>query len=229
MRTTSPSSLLLASLDAARRQLAIHGEALLGRTLAAAASAREAIARVPGCAVVGEDLVGMPGVAGWDPLRIVIDVRATGCTGYELAAAMRASFDVQVELATQATVVLVLGVDQPTDPLERFTHDFAAIVARVARPGETGALSRSPAALRNEVAVTPREAFLGETEVIAVDDADGRISAEAIAGYPPGIPALLPGERITTELVAYLRELTAAGARMHGASDPAFRSITVLR
>jgi arginine decarboxylase len=229
LRTTSPSSLLLASLDAARRQLAIHGEALLDRTLAAAGRARAAIDAVEGCAVVGEDLLGMPGVAGWDPLRIVIDVRATGCTGYDVATALRASFDVQVELATQATIVLVLGLDQPLDALERFTHDLASTVARIARPGAQSALARSPAALRNEIAASPREAFLGETEVVPVDAAGGRISAESIAGYPPGIPALLPGERITAELVAYLRELTAQGARLHGASDAAFRTVTVLR
>jgi arginine decarboxylase len=64
---------------------------------------------------------------------------------------------------------------------------------------------------------------------VALDDALGRISCEAIAGYPPGIPALLPGERIRAEVVAYLRELAAAGARLHGASDPAFETITVLR
>ena len=68
----------------------------------------------------------------------------------------------------------------------------------------------------------PREAFLGESERVAVQDAVGRITCEAIAGYPPGVPALLPGERITEETVAYLRELAAAGARLHGASDPAF-------
>ena len=178
---------------------------------------------------MGEDLVGAPGVAGWDPLRLVIDVRGTGCTGYEVASALRASFDVQVELATQATLVLVLGLDQPVDALDRFTHDLASTIARIARPGETTAIARSPSALVNEVVVPPREAFLGETEVVLVDAADGRVSAEAIAGYPPGIPALLPGERITAELVTYLRDLTAAGARLHGASDPAFRTITVLR
>ena len=69
----------------------------------------------------------------------------------------------------------------------------------------------------------PRDAFLGEAEVVAVDDAVGRVSAESIAGYPPGIPALLPGERITAELVEYLRELKDSGARLHGASDPDFR------
>jgi lysine decarboxylase len=61
-----------------------------------------------------------------------------------------------------------------------------------------------------------------------VDDAVGRISCESIAGYPPGIPALLPGERITEEVVAYLRELHETGARLHGASDPAFRTVNVM-
>ena len=80
----------------------------------------------------------------------------------------------------------------------------------------------------NEVVVPPRDAFLGDAEAVGVDDAPGRISAEAIAGYPPGIPALLPGERITGEVIAYLRELRDAGARLHGASDPSFTTITVL-
>ena len=78
------------------------------------------------------------------------------------------------------------------------------------------------------MAVPPREAFLGEAEVVPADAAVGRVSCESIAGYPPGIPALLPGERITAETVAYLRELVASGARLHGASDPELATLTVL-
>ena len=230
VRSTSPSSLLLASLDAARRQLAVHGQALLAGTLAAAAHARAAIDAVPGCAVVGERLVGRPGVAAWDPLRIVIDVRGTGRSGYEVAAALRAGSDIHLELATHATLVLVLGLHEQPEALERFVHDLGATLAEIAQPIEPARapLVRAPA-LGQELAVAPRDAFLGETEVVPVDAALGRISCEAIAGYPPGIPALLPGERIRAEVVAYLRELAAAGARLHGASDPAFEMITVLQ
>jgi arginine decarboxylase len=230
VRSTSPSSLLLASLDAARRQLAVHAQALLTQTLAAAAEARAAIDAVPGCKVVGEQLVGQPGVVASDPLRLVIDVRGTGCSGYEVAAALRAGSDIHLELATHATLVLVLGLHEPPEALARFVHDLGATIAEIARPVEPAqaAVVRAPV-LGHALAVAPRDAFLGATEVVAVDAALGRVSCEAIAGYPPGIPALLPGERIGAEVVAYLRELAAAGARLHGASDPAFETITVLR
>jgi lysine decarboxylase len=76
--------------------------------------------------------------------------------------------------------------------------------------------------------VSPRDAFLGTSDVVPLDDAVGRISSESIAGYPPGIPALLPGERITAETAAYLRELVASGARLHGAADPTIATIHVL-
>jgi arginine decarboxylase len=83
-------------------------------------------------------------------------------------------------------------------------------------------------ALGHETAVSPRDAFLGRSEAVPVDQAVGRISTEAIAGYPPGVPTLLPGERVTAEVVAYLRALTGAGARLHGAADPSFTTLRVL-
>jgi arginine/lysine/ornithine decarboxylase len=86
----------------------------------------------------------------------------------------------------------------------------------------------APAGGDGETAVTPREAFLGAGESVPVAHAIGRISCEAIAGYPPGVPALLPGERVTAEVVDYLRELNAAGARLHGAADPSFATVRVL-
>jgi lysine decarboxylase len=228
LRSTSPSALLMASLDAARRQLAVHGEALLERTIQASMRARAAIDQVPGCVALGGDMVGRPGIAGWDPLRIVIDVRGTGCTGYELAADLRGYYDTYVELATHATLVLVLGIGEPVQQLERVAHDFAETVRRIGRPGAGPALSRPPASLEHDIALSPREAFLGASEAVAVDDSVGRISCESIAGYPPGVPALLPGERITAEVIDYLRALTAAGARLHGAADPSFATVRVL-
>ena len=229
VRSTSQSALLLGSLDAARRQMAVHGETLISRTLRAAIPLREAIDALPGCHVVGSELVGSAGVHAWDPLRVVIDVRGTGRTGYEVYTALRTAYDAQLELATHATVVLVLGVAQPVEDLDRFAYDFAEIVERISIAGSSDALSRAPAALHNEVAMSPRDAFLGRSETVPIDEAEGRVSAETIAGYPPGIPALLPGERVTREAIDYLRELVAAGARLHGASDPEFETLFVVR
>jgi arginine decarboxylase len=228
LRSTSPSSLLMASLDAARRQLALHGEQLLHETLTGIARAREKLAAVEGVALVDHEFVGRPGVAGYDPLRIVLDVRATGVTGYEMADALRRSYDAQVELATQATLVLVVGLGEPPQTLERVAGDVEEVARRLSAPGATAPIVRPPSTLHNPMAVPPRDAFLGEAEEVHADEAIGRVSCEAIAGYPPGIPALLPGERISAETIAYLRELVAAGARLHGASDPSLERVTVL-
>src|SRR5919202_901604 len=207
LRTTSPSSLLLSSLDSARRQLVLHGEQLLHETLQAIGVAREKLETIDGIALVDASLVGHMGVAAYDPLRIVVDVRGTGRTGYEIADALRRSYDVHLELPTQATIVFVIGLAEPVAALRRLAGDIEEVVKRVARPGTTAAIVGPTTTLRNEMAVPPREAFLGDAQVVAVDAAIGRISCESIA---------------------YLRELADSGARLHGASDPAFRTINVL-
>jgi lysine decarboxylase len=229
VRSTSPSGLLNASLDAARRQLAVHGEAILHATIAAVHRTRARLDQVPGVRVVGDDLVGTPGVVAWDPMRIVLDVRGTGRTGFDVADALRQAYDVHPELATHATVVLVIGAGELPEALERVAGDIDETCKRIARPGQaTEALSSRGAILSSEMVVAPRDAFLGESEDLPVEEAVGRISCESIAGYPPGIPTLLPGERLTAETVSYLQELVAGGGRLHGASDPAFRRINVL-
>ena len=117
--------------------------------------------------------------------------------------------------------ILVSDIDQPVitaaskTPFESTRRVF--VIERVDELGDESA---------NRML---KSMILGAAESVPVDEAVGRVSAESIAGYPPGIPALLPGERVTAEVVAYLRELSAAGARLHGAADPAFRTVDVLR
>ncbi len=228
LRTTSPSSLLMASLDSARRQLAMHGEQLLHETLEAIRVAREKLHTIEGLALVDAAMIGRMGVAGYDPLRIVLDVRNTGRTGYEIAEELRHCYDVHVELPMQATVVLVVGLVESAATLLRVAGDIEEVVKRLRVPQAIAPIVPPAASLGYEVAVPPREAFLGKAEQVAVDNAAGRISCESIASYPPGVPALLPGERISVDTIEYLRALADSGARLHGASDPAFRTINVL-
>ncbi|HWD65978.1 MAG TPA: aminotransferase class I/II-fold pyridoxal phosphate-dependent enzyme [Solirubrobacteraceae bacterium] len=229
LRTTSPSSLLLASLDGARRQLALHGEQLLHEALEAIAVARAKLETIEGIRLVDASLVGRSGIAAYDPMRIVLDVRGTGCTGYEVSDALRRSYDVHVELPTQSTIVLIVGLADTARALRRLAGDIEETVKRIAKPGETAAIVGPARMLIGHMAVSPRAAFLGEAEVVPVAEAEGRISCESIASYPPGVPQLLPGEQITREIVAHLSRLAETGARLHGASDPRFRTINVLR
>jgi arginine decarboxylase len=229
LRSTSPSSLLLLSLDGARRQLVLHGEQLLHETLEAIEVARAKLRTIDGIALVDSSLIGRMGVAGYDPLRMVLDVRGTGRTGYEISDELRRSYDVHAELPMQATIVFVVGLRESVAALRRLAGDVEEVVKRIAEPGATAPIMPPAAALHNEMAVSPRDAFLGPAEQVPVATAVGRISCESIASYPPGVPALLPGERISAEVVDYLRELATAGARLHGASDPKFETINVLR
>ena len=228
LRSTSPSSLLLASLDGARRQLALHGEQLLHETLEAIGVARAKLETIDAIALVDASLVGRMGVAGYDPLRIVLDVRGTGRTGYEIADALRRSYDVHAELPMQATIVFVVGLGESAAALRRLAGDIDEVVKRLSEPGATAPIIPPATSLGYEVVVAPRDAFLGAAEQVAVDAAVGRISCESIASYPPGVPALLPGERVSGATIAYLRQLAASGARLHGASDPEFQTINVL-
>ncbi len=231
VRSTSPSSLLLASLDGARRQLVTRGHELIGDTLRRGAAVRERIAQIPGCAVVPGPGGHWPGVVAWDPMRIVIDLRESGHSGHAVAAHLRrhpvgvARGPVQVELATHATTVIVLGIHEPSAPLEAFPDQLEALLLELGDDRPPAPVARAPQLHEGEPALTPRAAWVAGSRPVPVDQAVGLISAEAIAGYPPGIPALLPGERITAEVIDHLRELTGVGVRLHGASDPQLRTI----
>ena len=155
-----------------------------------------------------------PGVAGWDPLRIVIDVRGTGCTRLRgrRRAARRPTTSTSSSPRTRRSCSCSASASRAERARALRPRLRARPCARIERPGDAAALVRaSGRAASTRSSSPPREAFLGAPEVVAVDDAVGRVSAESIAGYPPGIPALLPGERITAEVVAYLRELRAVG------------------
>ena len=230
VETTSPSGLLSGSLDAARRQAAVHGAELLGETLAAVAATGEAIEQIPGLTVLGESMVGRPGVAGWDPLRMAIDVRGTGSTGYRLAKAAFYASNVDLELYSENVVVAIFGLGEPAAPAgERLVAGLRKAVAEIeAEPGPPDE-KLAPPPPWGELVMTPREAFLGPQEVIPFDAAAGRIAAEGLAAYPPGIPNVLPGERLTAETLDYIRESVAHGGYVRGGSDRELKTLRVAR
>ena len=227
VETTSPSGLLTGSLDAARRQAAVHGVELLGETLAAIERTRKAIVEIPGLAVLDESMVGRPGIAGLDPLRLSIDVRGTGSTGYRLAKKIFYSQGIDLELYSENVVVAIFGLAEPAATGERLVAAMRAAVGELeAEPGPVQE-KLAPPPPWGELVMTPREAYLGPQEVIPFEDAAGRIAAEGLAAYPPGIPNVLPGERLTAETLAYIRESIAHGGYVRGGSDRELKTLRV--
>jgi lysine decarboxylase len=227
VESTSPSALLGGSLDAARRHAAADGGALLEETLAALVDAREAVREIPGLDVIDERLAGAPGVHGYDPLRLVVDVRGTGHGGYELARRLRELDDVNLELAGQNVVVAVFGMGEDARPaVERLLAGLRHTVGELP-PAVPSGVGFAPPPPWGELAMTPREAFFGPQEVVPADEAAGRVAAESLAAYPPGIPNVLPGERLTEETIQYVRRALDLGGSLRGASDRKLRTVRV--
>ena len=228
VETTSPSGLLTGSLDAARRQAAVHGAELLGETLAVVARTRVEIAAIPGLAVLDASMVGRPGIAGWDPMRLAVDVRGTGSTGYRLAKTIFYSHGIDLELYSENVVVAIFGLGEPAAATgERLVTAMRAAVGELeAEPGPPQE-KLAPPPPWGELVMTPREAYLGPQEVIPFDEAAGRVAAEGLAAYPPGIPNVLPGERLTAETLSYIRESIAHGGYVRGGSDRELKTLRV--
>jgi lysine decarboxylase len=227
VESTSPNSLLLGSLDAARSYAAVRGGELLSATVDSLRAARQAIRAIPGLDVLDERLAGRPGVHAYDPLRLVVDARATGATGYQLARLLHER-DIFPELAGENVVVAVFGMGETASSnAGRFVSALEQAAAEL--PGDDGGSERefAPPPPWGPLEMTPREAFLGAQEVVPVEEAVGRIAAESLAAYPPGIPNVLPGERLTSETWEYVQTILAYGGSLRGASDRTLRTTRV--
>jgi arginine decarboxylase len=228
VESTSPSSLLFGSLDAARRQAAVHGRELLAETIATLASTREAVRGINGLDVLDERLAGRAGVAGWDPLRLSIDVRGTGASGYRLATLARELDDISFELASENVVVTVFGMGAPAEPLaERLLAALRHAVEEIGTSAPEEHPEFAPPPPWGPLALTPREAYLGPQEVVPFSEAEGRVAAESLAAYPPGVPNVLPGERLTRETLEFISESVAHGGYVRGAVDRELRTLRV--
>ncbi|MGM1064598.1 aminotransferase class I/II-fold pyridoxal phosphate-dependent enzyme [Saccharothrix sp. Mg75] len=228
--TTSPSSLVYATLDGWRRQMVQHGEELLTAVLALARSTRAAIDELPGLRVMGEAEFTGPGLAhALDPLKMVVDLEGLGISGYQAADWLREHRRVTVGLSDHRRVVA------------QFTHaddhrtagvllDALGALVEAARdmPAPKPVDLPTPDELQLETAMLPRDAFFAEVEQVDADRAVGRISAEMVTPYPPGAPAVLPGEVITREVVEYVRSGLAAGMQLPDPADPELGSFRVV-
>lgn len=229
LESTSPNAHLGASLDAARRLAATRGEELIAETIAAVDAAREAIRELPGLDVLDARIAGRSGVSAYDPLRIAIDVRGTGATGYEIATALRDLEDVNMELVGENVIVGIFGMAEPAaEQAARLVAAFGAALGHLDPVGDRRREEFAPPPPWGELALTPREAFLAAQEVVPFREAAGRVAAESLAAYPPGIPNVLPGERISPDTLDYIQRALDHGGVLRGASDRQVRTLRVV-
>ena len=215
--TTSPAGAILASTDAARALLERDGEALLGAALAAATAVRSTLREVEGLVVLD----------GGDPLKLALVLAGTGADGNAVERDLLAA-GLPVESADRDVLVAVVSLADTPATLGRLTD---ALVASLARHRDTPRPVAGPAAYGVDpvVAMAPREAFFARDETVPFARAAGRVSAELIAPYPPGIPVLAPGELVTDASLAALTSARAAGVRIAYAADPSLATIRVVR
>ena len=216
--TTSPTGTILASIDAARELLARDGHALSGRLLGTVAAARARLAAVPGLAVLDG-----PGV---EPGKLAVLLAGTGAHGHAVEADLIAAGS-PVEMADRDTIVPIVTLADEPRHVTRFTDTLIASVERH-RSTPRPPLAGLAWALDPDVVLAPRDAFFSPHETVPAAAAAGRVSAELVAPYPPGVPVLAPGERITAEIVAALRAVLADGGRVAYAADPTLATVQVV-
>ncbi|MFD5452905.1 aminotransferase class I/II-fold pyridoxal phosphate-dependent enzyme [Streptomyces sp. NPDC127100] len=228
--TTSPSALIFAGLDGWRRQMALRGKEIMGGALDLVAEVRAAVEEIDGMHVNGRDDFCGPGLAhGFDPLPVVIDLDELGVSGYQAADWLREHRGVVAHLTDHRRIGTQIshGDDRETagellaalKDLARAAPDLDA-APRVEVP--------SPSELRMPQTMLPRDAFFGPAEAVPLERAAGRIAAEMITPYPPGIPAVLPGERLTEPVLRYLRSGLEAGMFLPDPSDPSLETVRVV-
>ena len=199
---------------------------------------RRRLNEIEGIYCFGEEMRGRPGIFDVDPTKITVTVRGLGYTGYEASEILRRRYNIQVELADLFNVVALITIGTRAEAAERFVNAFEEM-ARVDRKLDMFApsgileqrLKRGNFAIPPvpPMRMRPREAFLADTEFVKFRESAGRICAETLTPYPPGIPVIAPGEEITPASIDYLRLELKAGVRIQGPYDDELRVIRVVK
>ncbi|MGY1831540.1 aminotransferase class I/II-fold pyridoxal phosphate-dependent enzyme [Geodermatophilus sp. SYSU D01180] len=227
--TTSSSALVYLTLDGWRRQMVEHGRELLGAAIERAGRVAGRIRELPGVQLMGREVVG-PGMAfDLDPLVLTIDVRELGITGYQAGDWLRAERHVDIGSADACRISARLTHADDDETEATLVEALRALVdgARsMERPPRVDL--PEPRALELENAMTPRDAFFGRVEQVPIAEAAGRVVAEMVSPYPPGVPVLAPGERVSQEALDYLTSGVEAGMLVPDAADPTMKSLRVV-
>ena len=225
-QTTSGSYLLMSSLDISRRNLALRGRQVFHQVVDMAIYAREEINAIGGYYAFGKELVNGDSVFDFDITKLSVNTLDIGLAGIEVYDILRDAYDIQIEFGDIGNILAYLSMGDRMQELERLVSALAEIRRRY-QGDDAGLLSQEY--IDPEVVTSPQEAFYAEKISLPLQVAEGRVCSEFVMCYPPGIPVLAPGERITKEILNYITYAKSKGCSMTGPEDPEIQRINVLK
>lgn len=228
LTTTSTSYLLLASLDVARKQLATRGRELLDKTIKLAQSLRKQINEIDHLYCVGEEILGTKATFDYDPTKLTISVKELGISGYEAEKWLRENYNIEVELSDLYNILCLVT---PGDT-EKEGKILVEALKELSKNNTKNQKKEERPVLLPEIpvlALSPRDAFYAETELVPFDESEGRIIAEFIMVYPPGIPIFIPGEIVTMENLHYIKKNIEVGLPVQGPENFDARKLRVIK
>lgn len=224
-QTTSGSYLLLSSLDISRRNLALRGRAMFHQVADMAEYARQEINAVGGYYAFGREIMNGNSVFDFDSTKLSVHTRDIGLAGIEVYDILRDEYDIQIEFGDIGNILAYLSMGDRPQELERLVSALAEIRRRYQRDS-AGLLSQEYIA--SEVVISPQDAFYAEKVSLPLEECAGHVCSEFVMCYPPGIPILAPGERITKEILEHIQYAKEKGCSMTGPEDPEIHRINVL-
>jgi arginine decarboxylase len=229
LMTTSPNVMVYAALDGWRRQMVEHGRELLGDALQLVRDLRIDNELIPDVEVLDDELLGVEASHDLDRLQILMDISGTGTSGYQAADWLREHKQVDVGMSDHRRLLATMSFADHKATAERLLDALWAW-RKAANDFESSAPIRlpSPSEIELETVQPPRDAFFGDVEAVPAEKASGRISAEQITPYPPGIPAVIPGERLNDAVIEYLRSGLDAGMNVPDAADTTLTTFRVI-
>ncbi|MFS0879830.1 arginine decarboxylase [Bacillus sp. 7586-K] len=230
LTTTSTSYLLLASLDVARKQLATKGHELIERTIQLANYTREKINEIDDIYCVGKEILGTKATFDYDPTKLIIPVYKLGISGYDVENWLRNNYQIEVELSDLYNILCIITPGDTKEDVDTLVHALKELSTTVHINNKISN-EKSHILLPDipVLALTPRDAFYSETEVVDFNDSAGRIIAEFIMVYPPGIPIFIPGEIISEDNLTYIKKNLEVGLPVQGPEDPSLKTIRVIK
>ena len=226
-QTTSGSYLLLSSLDISRRNLALRGREAFSQVVRLADYAREEINQIGGYYAFSKELVNGDSVFDFDRTKLSVNTLNVGLAGIEVYDLLRDEYDIQIEFGDLGNFLAYLSIGDRPREVERLVSALAEVRRRFGKPDAAGLMRQEY--IDPQVVLSPQDAFYAEKQSLPLEESAGHVCSEFVMCYPPGIPILAPGERITPEIVRYIQYAKEKGCSMTGPEDPDIRRLNVLK